>query len=242
MKKILLTLFLFLFTFSLEAANYSSVDARAKKVPKQYEESLPKLVQYLIKPYENNEEKKARVIMAWIAYHIDYDDFKADTITQSASRRRKRNAIATTGDIFQTRVGVCQDIANLYQRMAGLAGLDSVVITGYAGYGVNRRNMESSRHAWNAVKIDGQWEFVDPTWAMQGDVKAFEDVDSRSEHRREIKKRSQNTFKTNKTRKNRNINSRWFMTKPNEMIKTHYPDDDSWQLLPVPKRMSTFLK
>lgn len=242
MKKILLVLFFMFFAFSVNAANYRSVDSRAQKVPKQYEESLPKLVQYLVKPYENNEEKKARVLMAWIAYHIDYDDYKADTITQSASRRRKRNAIAMTGDIFETRVGVCQDIANLYQRMAGLAGLDSVVITGYAGFGVNRRNMENSRHAWNAVKIDGQWEFVDPTWSMQGNVKAFEDVNSRSEHRREIKKREKNTSKTNKTRKNRNIDDRWFMTKPNEMIKTHFPDDDTWQLLSVPKRMSTFLK
>jgi hypothetical protein len=62
--------------------------------------------------------------------------------------------------------------------MAGLAGLDSVVISGYAGFGVTRKNMEANRHAWNAVKINGQWEFVDPTWAMQEDVKAFEDVNS----------------------------------------------------------------
>ena len=242
MKKILFILFLCVFTFCANATSYRSVDSRAQKVPKQYEESLPKLVQYLVKPYENNEEKKARVLMAWIVYHIDYDDYKADTITQAASRRRKRSQMAMTGDIFQTRVGVCQDIANLYQRMAGLAGLDSVVIGGYAGYGVSRRNMEENRHAWNAVKINGQWEFVDPTWAMQGDVKAFEDVNSRSEHRREIKQRERNSIKTNKTRKNRSIDNRWFMTKPQEMIKTHYPDDDSWQLLPVPKRIGSFLK
>ena len=243
MKKILIYLFIWLFSVSAFAANYRSVDSRAERVPRQYDESLPKLVSYLIEPFKDNEEKKARVLMAWIVYHIDYDDYKADTITNSAYRRSKRNKVAMSGDIFQTRVGVCEDIANLYQRMAGLAGLDSVVISGYAGFNVNRKNMAESRHAWNAVKIDGKWEFVDPTWAIQGaGVKAFEDVGSKLAHKREIKKRTQNANKTNKSRKNRVVDDRWFMTKPRDMIETHYPDDETWQLLPVPKKMGRFLK
>ena len=117
MKKILIYIFIVLFSFSALAANYRSVDSRAQRVPQQYDSSLPKLVSYLIEPFQDNEEKKARVLMAWIVYHIDYDDYKADTITNSAYRRSKRNKVAMSGDIFQTRVGVCEDIANLLQSV-----------------------------------------------------------------------------------------------------------------------------
>ncbi len=242
MKKLFLILCLCLVGFSAVAANYRSVDSRAEKVPAKYDESLPELVKYLVEPYANNEEKKARVLMAWIAYHIDYDDYKSDTITKSINARRYQKNRVSTGDIFKTRAGVCEDIANLYQRMAGLAGLDSVVIKGYGGTDVTQQNKEQRRHAWNAVKIDGKWELLDTTWAMRGDTKAFEDVNSKAAHAREMRKRTRNETKTNKTRKNRSVDDRWFMTKPKEMIKTHYPDDEQWQLLPVKKTLGSFLQ
>ncbi|MBP5535125.1 MAG: hypothetical protein J6Y03_06465 [Alphaproteobacteria bacterium] len=241
MKKILLALLFCFVCFGAFAKNYSYVDSRAEKVPAKYEESLPKLVQYLIEPFSDNEENKARVLMAWIVYHIDYDEYKMESITKTSYKRHPDRV--NTGDIFETRVGVCSDIANLYQRMAGLAGLDSVIITGYAGNDVTRRNMEKNRHAWNAVKIDGKWEFVDPTWAIKGQsAVVFQDVNSRVRHDLEMKKRERNAYKTNKTRKNRRFDERWFMTEPREMIKTHFPDDEKWQLLPSPKRIGSFLK
>ena len=241
MKKFLLIFLFSLICFNANAKNYRSVDSRAQKVPTQYEESLPKLVKYLVEPYEKDEEKKARVLMAWIVYHVDYDEYKADTITSSSYRRHPNRV--STGDIFETRVGVCQDIANLYQRMAGLAGLDSVVVTGYGGFNVTRRDMEDNRHAWNAVKINGNWELVDPTWAIRGpNAVAFQDVNSRAAHAKEIRKRERNTTKTNKARKDRVFDNRWFMTDPKEMIKSHFPDDEKWQLLATPKRIGSFFK
>lgn len=240
MKKFLFVLCLW--TLSAFATNYSSVDSRAQKVPASYNDSLPKLVKYLIEPYEKSDEKKARVLMSWIVYHIDYDEYKANSITKTKYATRLQKNRVSTGDIFETRVGVCEDIANLYQRMAGLAGLDSTVIKGYAGNDVTAQNKEQRTHAWNAVKIDGKWEFVDPTWAMRGDTLAFANTTSKAAHTKEIKKRMREDTKTKKVRKNRIIDDRWFMTKPKEMIKTHYPYDEQWQLLPVAKSIGSFLK
>ena len=241
MKNFLLALFFCFICFSASAKNYRYVDARAERVPAQYEESLPKLVQYLTEPFANSEENKARVLMAWIVHHIDYDEYKSKEIMKTSYKRHTNRV--NTGDIFETRIGVCSDIAGLYQRMAGLAGLDSVVVTGYAGNTVTRRDMEDSRHAWDVVKIDGEWEFVDPTWAIKGaNAVVFQDVNSRASHNREMKKRERNESKTNKRRKNRKVDDRWFMTEPREMIKTHFPDDEKWQLLPSPKRIGSFLK
>ena len=241
MKKLCLILLFCLLSFGALAKNYNAVDSRAERVPANYEKSLPDLVNYLIEPYKNDDEKKACVLLAWIVHHIDYDEYKADNINKTTYRRHPDRI--STGDIFETRVGVCQDIASLYQRMAGLAGLDCVVVSGYAGHEVTRRDMEKQRHSWNVVKINDKWEFVDPTWAIRGaNVTAFQDVDTRAAHAREIRKRERNTSQTNKTRKNRNVDDRWFMTKPKEMIKTHFPDDSKWQLLSVPKRIGSFLK
>ena len=240
MKKFLLILCFW--SCSVFAANYRSVDARAQRVPSAYDDSLPKLVAYLTEPYEHNEEKKARAILAWIVYHIDYDEYTLESRTKNRYVSRYRNDRTSAGDIFETRVGVCDEIAHLYQRMAGLAGLDSVVVTGFAGSDVTLHNKEQRRHAWNVVKINGKWEFVDPTWAIKGDYTAFGDVNSKAAHNREIKKRLRNERRTKKVRDNRFVDDRWFMTKPREMIKTHYPQDDRWQLLPVPKNFPSFLK
>jgi len=239
MKKFL---FAFLFiSFAALGANYSSVDSRAEKVPAKYNKNLPDLVTYLTEPYAQNEEKKARALLAWIVYHIDYDEYRAESATRKKYVPHLQKNQISSGDIFETRIGVCEDIAGLYQRMAGLAGLDSVVIKGYAGTDVDKQNFRKRMHAWNAVKIDGKWEFVDPTWAIRGE-NAVKTIDSKFQHNKEIKNRMRNEYQTKKARKNRIIDDRWFMTKPKEMIKTHYPIDEQWQLLPVKKSFGAFLK
>lgn len=222
------------------ATNWRSVDNRAMNVPTTYDDSLPHVVQYLIEPYANDEEKKARALLAWIVSHVDYDNYKAKTPLVPILRYSRPQGNGS-GDIFDTRVGLCGDIADLYQRMAGLAGLDSVVIEGVAGFNLERSDLEKKRHAWNAVKINGQWRLVDPTWAMRGDYKVFSDIKTEVRHELELTRREQNPLKTKKTRPNRSVDDRWFLTSPKEMVKTHFPDNSRWQLLPVPKSISTFL-
>ncbi len=238
-KKI--SVFLLFFISLIHIACASAVDNRGKNVPSQYDTDMKTLVDYLVKPYTRDEDK-ARVILSWIVYHIDYDQYKLNTMMDYTPRlrARKQNEIST-GDIWQTRIGVCDDIAELYQRMALMAGLDSVVITGYAGNGVTDRNKGNFRHAWNAVKIDGKWEFVDPTWAMQGDYREGGNIVSKRQHAREIERRESGLTNVKKKRSNRQIDDRWFMTKPQEMIKSHYPDDPKWQLLARPRSFASFI-
>lgn len=222
------------------AVSWRSVDDRAINAPATYDDSLPRLVGYLTEPYAGDEEKKARVILAWIVSHIDYDNYKAKTALLPVLRYSTPTGEGS-GDIFDTRVGLCGDIADLYQRMAGLAGLDSVVVEGIAGYNLKRTDVEKQRHAWNAVKINGQWRLLDPTWAMRGDYKVFSDIKTAARHELELRRREQNPIKTKKNRPNRSVDDRWFFTDPKEMAKTHFPNNSRWQLLPVPKSISTFL-
>lgn len=50
--------------------------------------------------------------------------------------------------------GVCQAYALLAYRLLQDAGFDARYVTGYAG----------EPHAWNLVKVDGQWYHLDTTW------------------------------------------------------------------------------
>ncbi len=222
------------------AAGYGAADARARQAPQSRADTLENLAAYLVEPYRD-EEQKARVLLAWIVHHIDYDDYKYGETIKGSKRPMRQEKVADTGDAFATRVGTCGDIADLYQRMVALAGMEGAVIPGYAGINVPARDKEEHRHSWNAVKIKGKWELVDPTWAM-GQARVFQNVSTKTGHERALQKRTRNTFQTEKKRRGRSVDDDWFMTKPSDMIKTHYPDEERWQLLPTPKSLRSFLK
>lgn len=221
--------------FNAWAHVYDEVDQRAKTVPFQYETNLSKLVDYLIIPYKQNDELKARVLFAWIVYHIDYDGFKAAEIFSGNHKRARRNLL-NSGNVFETRVGICGDIADLFLKMANRAGLRVERIDGFAGVNLTIENFEDAAHAWNVVRIGKEWRFIDATWAMSGDYVVFDKLKNAKEHKEEIKKRrrqKEGWF----VNPDRVIDNSWFLTSPEEMIKTHFPDNPKWQLLDKPVKV-----
>ncbi len=227
MKKIILLLIFCLVPLFVEA-KYSEVDMRAKNVPEQYEKRLDDLVKYLIAPYKNDDELKARALFAWIGYHVEYDMFKYDVISEKKRGARYTKRKMRTGDAFKTRVGVCGDFADLYERMAKIAKLPVEYIEGYAGSNLTMDDLEDSGHAWNAIQINRKWYFVDVTWGLGGDYTAFSNVDSLAEHRKEIRKRRRGDVEVSE---NRTLNDEWFLVPPERMIKTHFPKREKYQYL-----------
>ncbi len=215
--KIILILILFLPISVIGAPSLKHADSRAYHAPARYDNNIDKLIEYLIQPYPKNEMLRARVIFAWIVYHIQYDGYEYNT----AFEIRTKESMATPLEIFNKRSGVCRDYAKLFFYMAKKAGLEVVIITGMA---------DGGGHAWNAVKINKKWELIDATWATNGNW-AFNNIKNDKKYQRAVKKRAQNAKKNN--RKNlKRINNEWFMANPQKMFKTHKPDDMTWALLP----------
>lgn len=239
MVRIIIAIIVLFLSVSSYSMDYVAVDNRAKEVPHEFENNLARLVRYLIEPYKDNDVLKARVIYAWIVYHVEYDAFKYDVILDNKKVRNKNKALRT-GDAFKTRVGVCGDIADLFSRMAKLAGLKEELIHGYAGQNLTMDNFKEAGHAWNAVYINKKWFFVDATWGMGGDYMAFENVRTVAEHRKEVRKK--------KRQKNREINAsrfvenKWFLVKPEDMIKTHFPRREKHQYLKHPIDMKKIFR
>ena len=235
MKILFLTLLLLYQLPAWAKIDYNKIDQYAYEAPVLKDaHKLSQLVRHLVRPYKTDEEK-ARVILAWIVHNIDYDEYKLNALTDSLDRTKKRNKelVITQNDILETRMGVCEDIATLYQQMGNLAGLDVVLIRGKTkDENTTFAEFENSvDHVWNAVKIDREWEYVDPTWAIGGQqINQLGDVEKKREYEKIIRQRERRNSDVKQPREGRIVNNEWFLTNKDDMIKTHFPFNEKWQL------------
>lgn len=61
--------------------------------------------------------------------------------------------------VFLTKKSVCAGYAKSFKYLCDKAGIECIYASGYADNGT-----EENLHAWNAVKLNDQWYWVDPTW------------------------------------------------------------------------------
>lgn len=114
-------------------------------------------------------------------------------------------SIYTADECWDNRRGVCQAYSELFYRLAEPLGLEVYIITGIAK---NEDNPAAS-HAWVFAVVEGEGTgiLIDPTWGA-GSVNGG--VFTRSED-----------------------DMSWFHVDPYWMIFTHFPNDSTFQLLPV---------
>ncbi|MBN2465120.1 hypothetical protein JXD38_05815 [candidate division WOR-3 bacterium] len=166
---------------------------------------LEQLVQELLRGV-TGEFHRAKVLHDWVADNISYDTraYRTGSIGSQSFERTLRN-----------RTAVCAGFAALYQKMCELAGLECVVVSGYArgiGYDIYAgQDPGESNHAWNAVRIGGEWRLVDVTWdaGHYGDDGSF------------VKE----------------YTTDYLFPEPIHFIHMHFPKDKEWQLLeqPIPE-------
>lgn len=222
MKTLFSISFALLALLSLSAqTNYEKADSVAKTFNEDYADATD-LALKLTKPF-CTEAEKARVIFAWVAMNIRYDykkykdpppkpHFSGSTRKEVEKKVQEwqENEIRKT---LRSKKGVCADYSRLYQKMCESAGLESVVVTGLS----RKLTGRGDDHAWNAVKISGQWHLLDATWGA-----GF--VDDEDEH---FVRRYMPAF---------------FGTPPALFILHHLPNEDKWQLLEKPISKKEFDK
>jgi hypothetical protein len=118
-------------------------------------------------------------------------------------------------NVYRKRVAVCGGYVALYERLAREIGLDAVPILGYAKGFTYRHGVSTRRanHSWLALRIGGRWRLVDPTWGS-GVV-----VNGRFESR---------------------FTWDYYLVDPNELILSHFPEENQWQLLSTLLRRGDF--
>ncbi len=183
-----------------------SADRHALAAPADVQTSVPTLGAYLARA-SGHERGKARAIFRWLAANVDYDVAALAAFSMPS---------AGPDDVLRRRRAVCQGFSDLFVALAQTAGLDAAAVSGYArgaSYRVGEPYTEHDRHAWNAVKCEGRWMLIDPTWGAGH-------VDVRS------------------SGYTRCFDPFWFFTPPEQFIHTHWPSDTRWQLLSRPMSQS----
>ncbi len=187
-------------------ASFDAIDQHALNAPAEAEASVAALAKYLVEPARNDRDK-ARAIFRWLADRVAYD---ADAYLSNTPPKH-----LAAPAVLKGKLTVCDGYANLFVALAKEAGLDAVKLLGYArGYGSAPGEKVDTNHAWNGVKIDGQWMLVDATWgagyldAQKGFVKRLEDF--------------------------------YFLPAADALIFSHFPNDAKWQLLDPAVTKATF--
>ncbi|MBO6938491.1 MAG: hypothetical protein JJ863_26225 [Deltaproteobacteria bacterium] len=153
--------------------------------------------------HTRTELARAKVIHDYVAVRTAYDvPALADLMHSDQS----------ADAVYRDRKGVCAGYANLFAAMAQEAGLEARVVVGDVRKG---GEIAGDGHAWNAVRIDGEWYLVDPTWdaGYVGDE----------------------TFTAR-------YGTDYLFTPPAIFGRDHLPDDPAWQLRDEPLGRGEFAR
>jgi len=196
---------LFITTFAVfSQPDYKALDEKSKNVPDSLGD-YSTIANYLTHNLVTDTEK-ARAIYIWIAHNIRYD------MSQVSSGKRYFSPAEILDEVFANRTGVCQHYSELFYAMSRSVGLESFLITGYTRdvYG----EIADLSHAWNGIKTDSGYYFIDVTWAAGYEQKGKYVHEFRDE---------------------------FFLLPPKEFIKDHMPFDPIWQFLDNPVTNEQFI-
>jgi hypothetical protein len=215
MKRLWITFLLLQISFYSFSQNknsrFESVDAKISSLPAYKSDDLDSLSVLLTKDF-SAEAEKVRAVYFWVANNISYNTPKFIERTKKANElSKRRDESESAEEIIHSRKAVCEGYSNLVKKLCNKSGIKCEVVEGIG----RPDNFRGDLHAWNAVKINGEWKLLDATWSAGGI-----DVKDKTYHK--------------------NFSDEFFLMSPSEFIKTHYPFDPVWQLLSPPVKRKEF--
>lgn len=188
---------------------YDRIDRHAISVPDSLDANLLSLHSYLVQKAKTPQEE-LRAFYIWIINNIHYyqkQELMYDPVFLFYMGSRN---CATPNCVLNQKYAVCEGYTNLLQALCHLSGIESYVISGYVRQ--NGIKYDRATHAWNVVKVDDKWQFIDVTW---GSVN------------REYK-----TYKAHD----------YFLVSAEKFVMYHLPLSMQWQFLENPVSFSVFVQ
>jgi transglutaminase/protease-like cytokinesis protein 3 len=184
-----------------------NIDKAVKENPR---ENLPLLIEY-IRENSENESEMFRYAHDWVAQNVAYD---------VEALRGESRKVTDAYEVLQYGKSVCAGYSNTLQLLCDELGIECVTISGYGRgasfdpYREEQMDGPPSNHAWNAVRLLGQWYLVDVTW-NSGYVRGGE-------------------FEPN-------FNHHYYKIPPRQFAYRHFPLEEKWQLLDEPLDFKSFI-
>lgn len=182
-------------------AAFDAVDRHADAAPPAAEQTVATLAAYLGLA-GRDEPTRARALYRWLTSRIEYD---------AAGFRSGDYGDLSPEGVLRRRAAVCQGYAALAQALGREMGLEVEIVAGWSkgyGYSAGQRFEGRTNHAWNAVRVNGSWRLMDPTWGAGYLDERMQFVRRFQEH--------------------------YFLTPPESFIYDHLPQEPRWQLLERP--------
>ena len=187
----------------------SSLDQHSRQLPAPKEplspatreQDIAKLAAKLAKGAKTDLEK-ARAIYDWLTKNISYDD---------RGYNSGRYSPTDAESVLKNGAGVCDGFASLFLAIGLEMGLEIEKVSGYSkGYSYREgQRFSRSNHAWNRIKIDGEWKMFDATWGE-----------------------GYGTTVGGKLKSVKEFEAFWFDTDPYAFVFTHYPENGQTELSP----------
>jgi hypothetical protein len=115
-------------------------------------------------------------------------------------------------DIFHSRKATCEGYATIFQTLCDKNGIKCVKISGFvkeSHFHINQTTFSHPNHTWNSVQLDDHhWYLIDSAWGSG--------------------------YINNKHEYKQNLQTYYFLTRPEYIIYNHLPKESQWQLLAKP--------
>lgn len=203
------TFLLFTFLFSIlglcqSNVGYDLIDKKIAAIPIKSTTSTDEIAKYINTNFKT-ENDKIRAVFFYTTSNLSYD--VANMFTVNSDETPQDRILKA----LKTKKGICWDYALIYNEIANLVGIKSVVIQGYTK---QNGKVDTMAHAWCASRIGNKWYLFDPTWGS-GYV--------------------------NNNKYTRKINNIHFKIEPSKMINSHIPFDYLWQFINYPITNQEFI-
>lgn len=188
--------------------------AVANMPPDVEKKGIQSVAQYIANQ-EPDPYLRIKALHDYVAERITYDVKAFETGIQPSQEAK---------DVFKRRTAVCTGYANLLSALGNAVGEKIYLVTGKVRQDlipverlpiIFKLTNTMIGHAWNAVKIAGNWYLIDVTWDS-GSVENSNQMSSYS--------------------------TDYLMIPPQIMVTSHFPDIPNWQLLSTPVSYETFEK
>ena len=196
-NSLLFSFLFFLLPLSIGAQNFARIDSLAVNAPIWTTRTAGDLSAYC-DANAVGELEKVRFYFVWIARNIRYDEKTYGTYRQNSDYNVEKQSVPV---VFSERVAVCRGYALLFERLCRQSNMAARYVAGYGKAQLNDERLEP--HAWNAIRIEGNWELFDATWASNSLQRDSSDLSVNFE--------------------------KWFMTAPVQFARQHWSYDPIFQ-------------
>lgn len=111
------------------------------------------------------EKEKVFAIYKWITSNISYDnELRLSSKLQKEFYTSEENVMKK---VLERKMALCGGYAFLFKSLCENVGVSAEVVHGFTkDYSGKIQKNKQPTHTWNAVKLNGQWQLLDITWAI----------------------------------------------------------------------------